>query len=587
VKEHLRELVAQSLLDLRRHGRLPQDLPTPDYVIERTRSRDHGDYATNIALLLAKAAGLPPRELAEALVANFGETQHVSKVEIAGPGFINFKISQPCRLATIRRVFEQGAEYGRQETATREKITVEFVSANPNGPLHVGHGRGAAYGASVANLLEAVGHQVQREYYVNDAGRQMDILAVSVWLRYHELSGINVRFPDNGYKGDYVSEIARSLRAKEGDRLRHSAIEIIDGLPADETQGGDKELHVDALIARARKLLGEADYRVVFDAGLQWCLADIRNDLLGFGVVHDGFFSERSLTTGGYVQRAIDRLREQGHLFELDGATWFRATTFGDDKDRVVVRENGAATYFASDLGYLLSKFERGFERALYILGADHHGYIARLKAAAQGLGLDPAKIEIQLVQFAILYRGAQRVQMSTRAGSFVTLRELREEVGTDAARFFYVMRSNEQHLDFDLELAKSHSNDNPVYYIQYAHARIASLFRQLKEKQLSYTDSAALSARKLLVETSEDILLVELMRFPEMIEAAAANRGPQIIAHYLRETAAAFHAFYNAQPILTADEELRSARLGLCKATQQVLANGLALLGVSAPETM
>ena len=587
MKEHLRELVAQSLLDLRRQGCLPQDLPTPDYVIERAKSREHGDYASNIALLLAKATGLKPRDLAEALVANFGETQHVSKVEIAGPGFINFTISQPCRLATIRRVFEQGADYGRQPGESRESVTVEFVSANPNGPLHVGHGRGAAYGASVANLLEATGHKVQREYYVNDAGRQMDILAVSVWLRYHDLGGINVRFPDNGYKGDYVSEIARSLRAKEGDRLRHNAIEISDGLPADESQGGDKELHVDALIARARKLLGETDYRVVFDAGLQWCLADIRNDLLGFGVVHDGFFSERSLTTEGYVQRAINRLREQGHLFELDGATWFRATAFGDDKDRVVVRENGATTYFASDLGYLLSKFERGFDRALYILGADHHGYIARVKAAAQGLGLDPAKIEIQLVQFAILYRGAQRVQMSTRAGSFVTLRELREEVGTDAARFFYVMRNNDQHLDFDLELAKSHSNDNPVYYIQYAHARIASLFRQLKEKQLSYNDSAALSARKLLTETAEDILLVELMRFPEMIEAAAANRGPQILANYLRETAAAFHAFYNALPILTAEEELRSARLGLCKATQQVLANGLALLGVSAPETM
>jgi arginyl-tRNA synthetase len=587
VKEHLRELVAQSLLDLRRQGRLPQDLPTPDYVIERTRSREHGDYATNIALLLAKAAGLKPRELAEALAANFGETQHVSRVEIAGPGFINFTISQPCRLATVRRVFEQGAEFGRQPAASRESTTVEFVSANPNGPLHVGHGRGAAYGASVANLLEAAGHTVQREYYVNDAGRQMDILAVSVWLRYHELSGVNVRFPDNGYKGDYVSEIARALRAKEGDRLRHSAIEITDGLPADESEGGDKELHVDALIARARQLLGEIDYRIVFDAGLQWCLADIRNDLLGFGVVHDTFFSERSLVTDGYVQRAIATLRANDHLFEQDGATWFRATAFGDDKDRVVVRENGATTYFASDLGYLESKFERGFERAVYVLGADHPGYIARLKAAAQGLGFDPARIEIPLVQFAILYRGQQRVQMSTRAGSFVTLRELREEVGTDAARFFYVMRSNDQHLDFDLELAKSHSNDNPVYYIQYAHARVCSLFRQLKEKGLHYTDSAALSARKLLVEECEDMLLVELMRFPEMIESAAANRGPQILVHHLRDVAAAFHSFYNTVGILNAEEELRNARLGLAKATQLVLANGLAMLGVSAPETM
>ena len=587
MKEHLRELVAQSLLDLRRQGRLPQDLPTPDYVIERTRSREHGDYATNIALLLAKPAGMKPRELAEALVENFGETQHVSKVEIAGPGFINFRISQPCRLATVRRVFELGAEYGRQPAASRESVTVEFVSANPNGPLHVGHGRGAAYGASVANLLEAAGHTVQREYYVNDAGRQMDILAVSVWLRYHELSGVAVRFPDNGYKGDYVSEIARALRAREGDRLRRNAIEITDGLPADEGEGGDKELHVDALIARARQLLGAEDYRVVFDAGLAWCLADIRNDLIGFGVVHDNFFSERSLATDGYMQRAIETLRSNGHLFEQDGATWFRATSFGDDKDRVVIRENGVTTYFASDLGYLLSKFERGYERALYVLGADHHGYMARLKAAAQGLGLDPARIEIQLVQFAILYRGSERVQMSTRAGSFVTLRELREEVGTDAARFFYVMRGNDQHLDFDLELAKSHSNDNPVYYIQYAHARIASLFRQLKDKGLAYNDGAAVSARKLLTTEAEDILLVELMRFPEMIEAAANGRAPQVMAHHLRDVAAAFHGFYNACPILSVEEELRQARLGLCKATQQVLANGLALLGVSAPESM
>ena len=587
VKEHLRELVAQSLLDLRRQGRLPQDLPTPDYVIERSKSREHGDYATNIALLLAKPAGMKPRELAEALVANMGDTQHVSKVEIAGPGFINFRISQPCRLATVRRVFELGADYGRQPADSRESVTVEFVSANPNGPLHVGHGRGAAYGASVANLLEAAGHTVQREYYVNDAGRQMDILAVSVWLRSHELSGVTVRFPDNGDKGEYVSEIARALRAKEGDRLRRTAIEISDGLPADEGEGGDKELHVDALIARARQLLGAEDYRVVFDAGLAWCLADIRNDLIGFGVVHDNFFSERSLATDGYMQRAIETLRSNGHLFEQDGATWFRATSFGDDKDRVVIRENGVTTYFASDLGYLLSKFERGYERALYVLGADHHGYMARLKAAAQGLGLDPARIEIQLVQFAILYRGSERVQMSTRAGSFVTLRELREEVGTDAARFFYVMRGNDQHLDFDLELAKSHSNDNPVYYIQYAHARIASLFRQLKDKGLAYNDGAAVSARKLLTTEAEDILLVELMRFPEMIEAAANGRAPQVMAHHLRDVAAAFHGFYNACPILSVEEELRQARLGLCKATQQVLANGLALLGVSAPESM
>ncbi len=590
MKEHLRELVAQALLDLRREGKIPADMELPEYVIERTKSREHGDYATNIALLLAKRIGMNPMALAETLIGSMDandESKHIEKVAVAKPGFINFTISRRCLLSTVRRVFEAGAEFGRQPAGSRESVTVEFVSANPNGPLHVGHGRGAAYGATVANLLEAAGHSVQREYYVNDAGRQMDILAISVWLRYHELCGVAVRFPDNGYKGDYVIDIARALRAQEGDRLRFSALDIFEGVPDDEGQGGDKEKHVDALIANARRLLGDADYRLVFNAGLDFCLTDIRNDLHGFGVDHDSFFSERSLSVDGYVQRAVEILRVNGHLYEQDGALWFRATDFGDDKDRVVIRDNGVSTYFASDIGYLLSKFERGFERALYIFGADHHGYIVRLKAAAKGLGLDESKIEIQLVQFAILYRGGERVQMSTRAGSFVTLRELREEVGNDAARFFYVMRSNDQHLDFDLDLAKSHSKENPVYYIQYAITRSAGLFRKLREKQWSYNDSTAVANRELMDSDAETVLLGELMRFPEIIESAAVNRGPQILANYLRETANAFHSFYENCDILSEDEALRSTRLGLCKATAQVLSNGLALLGVSAPERM
>ncbi len=387
-------------------------------------------------------------------------------------------------------------------------------------------------------------------------------------------------------------EIARALRAREGDRLLHKAVDVQADLPPDETQGteqapGDKEAHVDALIARARNLLGEADYRIVFEAGLDWCLADIRDDLGQFRVKHDNFFSERSLMTDGYVARAIDTLRAKGHLYEKGGATWFRATDFGDDKDRVVVRENGVSTYFASDLGYLLSKFERGYERALYVFGADHHGYIARLRAAADGLGLDQSKIDIQLVQFAILYRGAERVQMSTRAGSFVTLRELRDEVGTDAARFFYVMRGNDQHLDFDLELARKQSNDNPVYYIQYAHARVCALLRQMAEKQWTYTRTAIEAARTRLVEPQEQDLLMELLRFPEVIDSAAANDAPQLIATYLRELAGEFHSYYNATAILVPEEELRNARIGLCLAIRQVLVNGLALIGVSAPETM
>lgn len=586
VKEHLRELVAQALLDLKRHGRLPAELALPDFVIERARSREHGDYATNVAMLLAKPAGLKPRELAEALIATLPQSQHVEKVEIAGPGFINFHLSQSCRLGTLRRIFELGEDYGRQLEASRESVTVEFVSANPTGPLHVGHGRGAAYGATLANLLEAIGHRVQREYYVNDAGRQMDILGASVWLRYLELCGEAIRFPDNGYKGEYIYDIARELRSRQGDGLRHPWREVGADLPADESQGGDKEAHIDALVARAKALLGD-DYRLAFDAGLNAILADIRDDLAEFGVVFDTWFSERSLATDGYVSRAVETLKAGGHIYEREGALWFAATSFGDEKDRVVVRENGAPTYFASDLGYLLSKFERGFDRAIYVFGADHHGYIARLKAAAQGLGLDPERIEIRLVQFAILFQGGQKVQMSTRSGQFVTLRELREDVGSDAARFFYVMRGNDQHLDFDLDLAKSQSNDNPVYYVQYAHARVCSLFRQLAEKGWSYNRNAAEAARGRLVESHEVELLNELMRYPEVLETAALNRAPQMLATYLRELASAFHTFYNAHPILVADEELRHARLGLSQATRQVLANGLKLLGVSAPESM
>jgi arginyl-tRNA synthetase len=586
VKELIRELVLQAVLDLRRDGKLPAG-EEPSFAVERTRDKKFGDYACNIAMLMAKAVGRNPRELAQALLDTLPQSRLVERAEIAGPGFLNFWVSPTCLIGSVRRVIEQGDRYGWAPEESRESVTVEFVSANPNGPLHVGHGRGAAYGASLANILEAHGHKVHREYYVNDAGRQMDILCVSVWLRYLELGGVQVRFPDNGYKGDYVVEIARTLRAKEGDRLRHGAIGIVDGLPPDESQGGDKETHVDALIARARKLLGDTDYRLVFNAGLDWCLGDIKQDLGEFGVRYDNWFSERSLATSGAVAKAIDTLKAKGHMEERDGALWFKATAFGDEKDRVVVRENGVTTYFASDIAYLLNKFDRGFERAIYVFGADHHGYIARLKAAAQGLGVDPARLEIQLVQFAVLFEKGEKVQMSTRAGQFVTLRQLRQEVGADAARFFYVMRSHDQHLDFDLDLARSQSNDNPVYYVQYAHARVAALFRQLTEKGMTFNRASGDAARERLVHEQEVELMQLLLGWPEMVAAAANARSPQIIANGLRELAAAFHSYYNAVPILVDEDALRCARLYLCKAVKQVLANGLALLGVSAPEQM
>lgn len=588
MKEHLTELVMQALLDLRRkrHPGLPE---TPSFVIERTRQKEHGDFATNVALVLAKSLGVQARALAEEIVATLPESRHVEKVAIAGPGFINFTLSRASLLGTLKRVLERGEQYGTAEPNEKEHITLEFVSANPTGPLHVGHGRGAAFGASLANILEASGLKVQREYYVNDYGRQMDILALSVWLRYLELCGVPVRFPDNGYKGDYVIDLARELKHRHGDRMRRTAVEVADGLPADESQGGDKELHIDALIARARQLLGSEDFDLVYRIALDRLLDAIREELLAFNVRFDEWFSERALAESGAVARVIERLKRLGHLYEKDGATWFRATTFGDEKDRVVVRENGQTTYFASDIAYLLNKFERGYTRAIYVLGADHHGYVARLKAAASGLGLNPANVEIVLVQFARLFKDGKEVPMGKREGNFVTLTDLRKEVGTDAARFFYVMRSHDAHLDFDLELAKKQERDNPVFYVQYAHARIASVFRELAERGLVHNRVAGDAARVLLDKPQELELLSTLQRYPEVIEQAARHRAPHLVANYLRELAAALHGYYDGAgvKILVDEDDLRNARLNLILAVKQVLANGLRLIGVAAPEKM
>lgn len=585
MKDSLHALFDQALAALA----AAREITTPivPFAIERTRDRAHGDFACNAAMVNAKVFGQQPRAIAQALVESLPAHPGVDRVEIAGPGFINVFLKADARHAVVAQVLERGASYGRVAPGRGEKLTLEFVSANPTGPLHVGHGRGAAYGATLGNLLSAAGHDVQREYYVNDAGRQMDILGASTWLRYLERLGEPVRFPDNGYRGEYILSIADALVERAGDRFRQPWSIVAEGLPADESQGGDKEAHIDAVVARAKALLGPEGYAVFFDAALETILADIREDLEEFGVTFDNWFSERSLVYSGAIDRALKQLGDGGHLYEQDGALWFRATTFGDEKDRVVRRENGALTYFASDLGYLNNKFERGYTRAVYLFGADHHGYIARLKAAAQGLGHDPERIEIRLVQFAVLYENGEKVQMSTRSGQFVTLRDLRRDVGNDAARFFYVMRGNDQHLDFDLALAREQSSNNPVYYLQYGHARIASVFRQAEGKGVQWNREAGLAALDQLVTPSEVAVMTALSRYPEWLAAAAEQRAPQLVANGLRELAVAFHAFYNAEPILSAESPLRDARLALCAATQQVLANGLALLGVSAPDTM
>jgi arginyl-tRNA synthetase len=547
--------------------------------VERPKQAGHGDFACNLAMQLAKPLKRNPREIAQALVQALPASPVVDKAEVAGAGFINLLLKPAARQRVVCDVLEAGARFGEGSYGQGRKVQVEFVSANPTGPLHVGHGRGAAYGASLAGVLAKAGFQVTREFYVNDAGRQMDILALSTWLRYLELQGVVVPFPPNAYQGDYVRDMAATIAAAHGKRYVRAADQIMQDVPPVDA---DAEAHLDALIAHAKSLLGP-DYAYVHDHALTEQLGDCRNDLLEFGVTFDNWFSERSLYESGLVERALARLDAAGHLYEQDGAKWFRSSTFGDEKDRVVQRENGQYTYFASDIAYHLNKFERGFDRVIDIWGADHHGYIPRVKGAIQGLGLDPERLTVALVQFAVLYRDGKKASMSTRAGEFVTLRQLREEVGNDAARLFYVLRKSDQHLDFDLDLAKSQSTDNPVYYIQYAHARICSVLQEWGGLE---ADLAGVDVR-VLEGAHEQDLLRQLMDYPQVIEDAARDLAPHLIAFYLKELAAAFHVYYNSTRFLVDDTRLRDARLALSSAVRVVLRDGLGLLGVSAPERM
>lgn len=586
MKKKLEALLLQAVETLKNQDILGQDI-TVNIAIERTKDAQHGDFATNLALLLAKSAKTNPRQLAEQIIAALPQDEAVVKVELAGPGFINFFIDPSTQYQIVRQIHEQGQAYGLSKVGIGKKVQVEFVSANPTGPLHVGHGRGAAYGSAVADLLEAVGFSVHREYYVNDAGRQMDILATSIWLRYQEECGERVLFPSNGYRGDYVREIAADIHRASANDYRRPAELVFENIPADEPQGGDKELHIDALIARTKTLLGPSLYLDFFQIGLDNILEDIRDDLKEFGVDYQEWFSERQLMDDGSVQKALERLRNGGHLYEQDGATWFASSQLGDEKDRVVVRENGQTTYFASDIAYHMNKLDRGFDQIIDIWGADHHGYIPRVRAAMLALGADQAKLTVLLVQFATLYRGEERVQMSTRSGEFVTLRQLRNEVGKDAARFFYMMRRSEQHMDFDLQLATSKSSENPVFYVQYAHARVCSVLRQLDEKSLVRDQPLGMDNLLVLTEDHETALLTTLTRYPEALERAALNYEPHQLIHYLRDLANEFHTYYNAHQFLVDDEIVRNARLNLICAVKQVLANGLSLLNITAPEAM
>jgi arginyl-tRNA synthetase len=583
LKSTIADLVDQAIAGLPELGNAPEVSSTRT-TVERTRDPRHGDFSTNIAMRLAKTAGSKPRDLAGQIIALLPESELVEKVEIAGPGFINFHLSETALHRELAEVLKARSSYGRQQPLQHPRILVEFVSANPTGPLHVGHGRHAAYGATLANLLEAAGFPVRREYYVNDEGRQMDILGASVWLRMLEQDGETVAFPKAGYRGAYIREIAAAIDASALPKV--SAADLQKRLPADEPEG-DKEEYISAVIASAVELLGAERFAAVRRQALGSILDDIRQDLGEFGVQFDRWYSERSLSDENRIEEALSLLRERRMLYEKDGATWFRATDYGDEKDRVVVRENGRTTYFASDIAYHYDKRRRGFDHLLDILGADHHGYVARVRAGLEAMGYAGDSLEVELVQFVSLYRAGEKLAMSTRSGEFVTLRQLREEVGNDAARFFYVMRSHDQHLDFDLELAKTRSNDNPVYYIQYAHARVASVFRQLGEKSLSWDGQSGIANLARLGEAHEKTLMSTVSRYPEIIELAAANRAPHHLVHYLRDLANDFHTYYNAHTFIVDEAELRNARLALIAATQTVIASGLKILGVSAPDSM
>ena len=589
IKTHLSDLMRAALISV-----APDQEGSP-IVLERPKQAAHGDFSCNLAMQLARSMKRNPRELAQLLLSEIPKSPFVAKTEIAGAGFINFHLLPAAKLDVVRSVLKQGEAFGRSSLGGKKKVQVEYVSANPTGPLHVGHGRGAAYGASLSNLLAYAGWDVTREYYVNDAGRQMDILGLSAWLRYLGLYGEEVAFPPNGYQGDYVSDMAEQMKIAHDGKFVRTAAEVLHGTPglpesdrSDEEAKAQREAHLDALIANAKVLLGE-DWRYVHNHVLTEQLEDCRSDLEAFGVHFDVWFSENSLFDTGLVARCVEQLEKAGHLYEQNGAKWFKSTDFGDEKDRVVQRDNGLYTYFASDIAYHLNKYDRGFERIINVWGADHHGYIPRVKGALAALELDPEVLDVALVQFAVLYRNGQKASMSTRSGEFVTLRTLREDVGNDACRFFYVLRKSDQHLDFDLDLAKSQSNENPVYYIQYAHARVCSLLAQWGEAESADSAESVLDEVDLaLLESPHELAVAaKLGEYPEVIEAAARDLAPHLVAFYLKDLAAEFHSYYNAERMLVDDVGLTRARMALSLAVRQVIRNGLAILGVSCPESM
>ncbi|MEC1719508.1 arginine--tRNA ligase [Schinkia azotoformans] len=550
VKERLKEEIKAAVMK----AELASEAEIPEVILEIPKEKAHGDYATNMAMQLARVAKKAPRMIAEQLVENFDKTKaSIEKIEIAGPGFINFYMNNSYLTDLIPTILEAGSGYGQTNTGKGQKVQVEFVSANPTGDLHLGHARGAAVGDTLCNVLAKAGYDVQREYYINDAGNQIHNLALSVEARYRQALGQDVAMPEDGYHGADVIGIGQKLAEEEGDSL----------LQKDEQER----------------------YKYFRDYGLKFELAKLREDLKQFRVEFDNWFSETSLYENGKIDVALDALREKGELYEEDGATWFRSTTYGDDKDRVLIKNDGSYTYLTPDIAYHQDKLKRGFEKLINIWGADHHGYIPRMKAAIQALGYNADTLEVEIIQMVNLFQNGEKMKMSKRTGKAVTLRELMEEVGIDAMRYFFAMRSADSHLDFDMDLAVSKSNENPVYYAQYAHARICSMLRQGEEQSLIF--EGALDLSQIQAEKEID-LLKKLGEFPEAVAEAAEKRMPHRITNYIYDLASALHSFYNAEKVINPEElEKSRARLALVKAVQITLKNALDLVGVSAPEKM
>lgn len=580
MKKALSTLIAQALRPIAGHH--AEDMRHAG--LEQSRDPRNGHYASNAAMQLAGKLKRRPTDIARDIVDSLPRNTLIGRVDIAGPGFVNIWLDDGALQSELSRIAREGEAYGTSDMGGGRRVLLEFVSANPTGPLHVAHGRHAAVGDCLARLLEATGHEVWREYYFNDSGRQVDVLALSVWLRMVEQAGGAGVFPDGAYRGDYVRELAARMN-EELPEAAQAAGRCMAWPDREQAANGKPDSYVDALVGAARDHLGGALFSRLGQIAGDWILDDIRDDLDKFGVRFDSWQSERELVDAGEIDRCLDMLKEV--TYRRDGALWFPAQRYGDDKDRVVVRSDGRSTYFASDIAYHYAKRKRGADLLINVLGADHHGYVERIRAGLAALGEPPSSLEVPLIQMVALCRGGERVAMSTRSGEFETLRNLREEVGVDAARFFYVSRAREQPLDFDLDLAKRQSSDNPVYYLQYAHARIHSLFEQLHSRGLEFGAEAAIRHSGLLRHPQEIGLMLALSRFPESVEQAAAQRAPQGLAHYLIGLAQAFHGWYNNCRVLDAEAELRAARLLLAQSAGQVLRNGLGLLGVSAPRSM